>query len=165
MGLFDRIFGRTGPDLSPLYSAVVDKARRPEWYLRGGAQDTLDGRFEVLALVMARVLLRFERDGATGAAAAARLTENFVADMDGQLRETGYGDLGVGKQVGKQVGALGGRLGSYRDGITRDALVRNLWRGEDQGVEAHAAVAATVRDLDEGLAALALDQLIEGRLR
>lgn len=165
VGLLDRIFGRDdAPDMGPLYAAVVARARRPEWYLRGGADDTIDGRFEVLALVMALVLLRLEREGAAAATASARLAEVFVRDMDGQMRETGFGDLVVGKQVTKVMGALGGRLGAYRTGVDRAAVVRNLWRGDDRGDAAFAAVDGLVRDLAAGLDALPLADVIAGRL-
>lgn len=165
MGLLNRIFGREdAPDMAPLYQAIVARARRPEWYLRGGVPDTIDGRFEALALVMAIVLLRLERDGERSALASARLAEVFVHDMDGQMRETGFGDLVVGKQVTKVMGALGGRLGAYRQGFDHDAIVRNLWRGEDYGEDALAAVQALAQDLSAQLAALPSDAIIGGRL-
>lgn len=165
MGLLNRIFGRDdAPDMAPLYAAIVARARRPEWYLRGGVPDTMDGRFEALALVLTIVLLRIERDGREGAVPSARLAEAFVTDMDGQMRETGFGDLVVGKQVTKVMGALGGRLGAYRQGLDRDAIVRNLWRGEDHGNEAFADVQAFANDLADGLEALPLDTIVAGRI-
>ena len=67
------------------------------------------------------------------ATASVRLTERFVTDMDGQLRESGIGDIGVGKHIGKMMAMLGGRLGAYRDGLAAGdldtALRRNLYRG------------------------------------
>jgi len=165
VGLLNRIFGRDdAPDMIPLYTAIVERARRPEWFLRGGMPDTIDGRFEVLALVLSLVLLRIERDGREGAVPSARLAEAFVSDMDGQMRETGFGDLVVGKQVTKVMGALGGRLGAYRQGLTRDAIVRNLWRGEDHGDEAFADVQTFANDLADSLEALPLDAIVAGRL-
>ncbi len=165
LGLINRIFGRDdAPDMAPLYAAIVARARRPEWYLRGGVPDTIDSRFEVLALVMALVLLRIEREGQAGALASARLAEAFVSDMDGQMRETGFGDLVVGKQVTKVMGALGGRLGAYRQGLSEAAIVRNLWRGENYGAEALAAVQALAGELSEQLDALPLDTIIGGRI-
>src|SRR3546814_19213018 len=49
------------------------------------------------------------------------------------MRQIGFGDMVVGKQVGRMMSALGGRLGAYRaaDGTAelREALIRTLWRG------------------------------------
>ena len=36
------------------------KAREPHWYVEGEVPDTLDGRFAVLATVIALVLVRLE---------------------------------------------------------------------------------------------------------
>ncbi len=132
MGWFDALFGRNDEAGLALYSAIVARARQPHWYVEGAVPDTVDGRFDMIAAVLTMVLLRLESDPA-GAALAVQLTERFIADMDGQLRELGVGDVVVGKHVGQMMAMLGGRLGAYRDGLaTGDmdaALVRNLYRG------------------------------------
>src|SRR3546814_7946377 len=105
--------------------------RISDWSSDVGSSD-LDGRFDMVCLVLSLVLHRIDDDPGQ-AAAGVQLTELFVADMDGQIRQIGFGDMVVGKQIGRMVGALGGRLGAYRaaDGSDelRQALVRNLWRG------------------------------------
>ncbi len=165
MGLIGRIFGtdRT-PDMAPLYAAIVAAARQPDWYEAGRVPDTIDGRFEVLMLSLSLVLVRMERDGAVAAPASARLAECFVRDMDGQMRETGFGDLVVGKQVTKAMGALGGRLGAYREGFNEDALFRNLWRGTDPGAAAVNAVRLMIATMAAALDASSLDDMIAGRV-
>lgn len=87
--------------------------------------DTLDGRFDMLAALMALVLLRLEREpDRHSRQAVALLTELFVDDMDGTLRQLGIGDLVVGKHMGRMVGALGGRLGAFRDAGGEPAALR-----------------------------------------
>ena len=149
MGFLDRLRGRLGkaPDRDaalPLYHAVVARARQPHWYLEGAAPDTLDGRFDMVAAITAFVLLRLEDDPAA-AQISAHLTERFIDDMDAQVRQIGFGDMVVGKQVGRMMGMLGGRLGAYREGVAHgtldEALARNLWRGDPP---AAAAVARSV---------------------
>jgi cytochrome b pre-mRNA-processing protein 3 len=53
--------------------------------------------------------------------------------MDGQLRESGVGDVIVGKRVGQLMSVLGGRLGAYRDALATgdetamaEAISRNV---------------------------------------
>ena len=138
MSLIDRLFA-SKPDpreaLRPLYGAVVTEARRPEWYRDGGVADTVPGRFDMVSAALAGVLARMDRDGGMKRESAL-LTELFVHDMDGQLREMGIGDIVVGKHVGKLMGAMGGRFDAYRDGLAaggealRDAAVRNINFGE-----------------------------------
>ena len=140
----------------PLWQAVVATARASHWYAEGGVPDTLDGRFDMVSLVMALVLHRID-DDPEQALAAVQLTELFVSDMDGQMRQIGFGDMVVGKQIGRMVGALGGRLGAYRapDGSDdlRAALVRNLWRGNEPGDAGLAHVMTEVAALRAALAA------------
>src|SRR3546814_4112085 len=118
----------------PLYGAVVEYARAPRWYVEGGVEDSVDGRFDMLALVMTLVLLRLDSEGEPLRQAAVDLTERFIDDMDGQLRQIGIGDFVVGKHVGKMMGALGGRRAAYGPALAGEgdldaALVRNLYRG------------------------------------
>ena len=167
MALFDRLFRRAADPrdaLRPLWHAVVARARAEHWYTHGGVADTLDGRFDMVALVLAQVLLRIEeapehgRDGVL-------LTEIFVDDMDGQMRQIGFGDLIVGKQIGQIMSALGGRLGAYRAGASdpaamEAALLRNLYRGEAPAPEALAHVLAEVTALRAALAAMPVAELV-----
>ncbi|MGN6271067.1 MAG: ubiquinol-cytochrome C chaperone family protein [Sphingomonas sp.] len=168
MGLWQRLFGdRTGTAVAPLYAAIVAKAREPHWYEAGAVPDTLDGRFDMVAAVLSLVLIRLEDDPA-GAAPAAHLAERFVADMDGQLREIGIGDIVVGKHVGRMMGMLGGRLGAYREALAAGDLAapieRNVYRGDPPGDAAVAHVRDALAALHGALAAAPIDRLVEGDL-
>lgn len=165
-----RYFGRDGDAALPLYNAVVLRAREPHWYLDGAVPDTVDGRFDMIAAILSLVLIRLEAEP-EGAAPAARITERFVTDMDGQLRELGIGDIVVGKHIGRMMAMLGGRLTAYRDGLAGEAaamdaaLVRNLYRGEAP-VDPHAVshVREALRTLHERLADVAIGRLVLGEL-
>ncbi len=118
MSLLNRLFG-TKPDprerLRPLWLRVIELARDPAWYADCGVADSVTGRFDVMCAVMTAVMIRFEASDMRGE--SAFLTEFFVEDMDGQLREFGVNDVVVGKRMGKLMGLLGGRLGAYRAAI------------------------------------------------
>jgi len=168
MAVWDRLFGRKDRDaLTPLYDAVVAAARRPDWYLAGKVPDTLDGRFDMVAAVLSLVLLRLESEGEAGRAPAAYLTEIFVEDMDGQLRERGIGDIVVGKHIGRMMGALGGRLGVLREAFAANgdldgAIDRNIYRGAVPGETARSAVREGLVSLHARLAAMPAAELIGG---
>ena len=57
----------------PLYAAIVAEARRPEWYTGAAVPDTVDGRFDMLALVISLVMIRLEREGAWGREGSTRV--------------------------------------------------------------------------------------------
>lgn len=100
----------TLPDAGPLYDAIVKEARRPDWYARAGVPDTLDGRFAVLSSLLALADIRLGEGGEDAQSLSPRLTERFIADMDAQMRQEGFGDPGLGKQVRMLVGALASRI-------------------------------------------------------
>jgi len=168
MNLLSRLF-RSTPDpreaLRPLWHRVVDISREREWYADCGVADTVAGRFDMITAVLALVLLRLER-GEECRPQAALLTELFVEDMDGQLRESGVGDIVVGKHIGKLMASLGGRLGAYRAAIAdetalEEALRRNVTLLEDHGPE---ALAKRLRELSAELDDVPASDILAGRI-
>lgn len=169
MSLISRLLGRPDPRAAvrPLWHRVVEIARDPSWYNHGGIADTLAGRFDTITLVLVLVMLRMEREPQL-VASSVRLTELFVADMDGQMRESGVGDLMVGKHMGRQMSVLGGRLGAFRAGLAAHdnaaleaAVSRNVSLNEGMNP---VAVAAEIRLLAAQLAALSDDALLAGEI-
>ena len=155
VSVLSRIFGKRRDDHSavrPLWHRIVEIARDRHWYAARGLADTLPGRFDAITLVLALVLLRMEREPDL-VAPSVRLTELFVEDMDGQMRQSGVGDLVVGKHMGKLMSVLGGRLGALREALPlgETALVpvleRNLTlnEGADPAGMAHAVLAFAAR--------------------
>jgi cytochrome b pre-mRNA-processing protein 3 len=93
-----------------LYRALVDAARTPGFFRDLGVPDTPEGRFEMIGLHAALVLLRLKREGAAGKALGQTLFDLMMADMDQSLRELGIGDLGVGRHVQRLAGQFYARL-------------------------------------------------------
>jgi cytochrome b pre-mRNA-processing protein 3 len=161
-----RAFGAPPPAPgAALYTRAVAEAREPGWYLGGEVPDTYDGRFDMVALVVAYVTIRLE--ALEERQLCADLTERFIADMDGTLRQDGVGDQVVGKHIGRMVAALGGRLGAYReagadDAALAEALKRNLWRGAVIGDDAVGYAIAHIRRLEARLAATSAAKLAAG---
>jgi cytochrome b pre-mRNA-processing protein 3 len=170
VSFFSRLLGMAREDetdVSALWHRVVAVAREREWYADCGIADSVPGRFDAITTVLALALLRMEgsRDLA---AASVRLTELFVEDMDGQLREAGIGDMVVGKHIGKLMSAMGGRLGAYREALAQAdnaaleaALARNVTMVE--GADA-TALASRVRALTERFAAVDDAALLRGEV-
>lgn len=165
------------PPGTALYAAIVAEARRPDWYLAGEVPDTLDGRFDMVALVLSLTLMRFEAESdpqapqapqaRQAAQASADITDRFITDMDGNLRQDGVGDQVVGKHLGRMMAALGGRLGAYRDAGSDDAalalaLTRNLWRNQPPAPDALAWVTAETRRLQARLQSASYAALTAG---
>lgn len=120
-----------------------------------------------MTLVLCLVMLRMEGEEALRGP-SARLTELFVDDMDGQLRQSGVGDLVMGKRMGKLMSVLGGRLDAIRTAMAEpgdDALMAVIERNVTLGESADtAAIAARMRALAAALAALDSEALLAGRI-
>ncbi|WP_185829121.1 ubiquinol-cytochrome C chaperone family protein [Sphingomonas ginkgonis] len=98
----------------PLYNAVVERAREPDWYRDLGVPDTIDGRFAMLATIQALTTLRLEQGEDEARRSSVALTECFIENMDVEMRQLGISDPGISKKVGKLVGSLGNRVGEWR---------------------------------------------------
>ena len=169
MSLLARLFS-SQPDpreeLRPLWHRVVELSRDPALYRDDGVVDSVAGRFDMIAAILALTMLRLERDEL--AQEAVLLTELFVADMDAQLRETGVGDLVVGKHVGRLVSVLGGRLGAFREALASEgdalleaALERNVTMAGERDT---AGLARRLRAFANKLATLDTDEVLAGRI-
>lgn len=167
MRILDRFFAsRPDPrdDVRALWSTVVELARDPAWYRDCGVADTLEGRFDMVSTVLAFTLIRMTASPALAPHSAA-LTEIFVEEMDGQLRQSGVGDLMVGKQIGKLMATLGGRIGAYRSAMAvgsaelTQAVHRNITLADETG--AH-AVGLKLAALAERMAALPDETVLAG---
>jgi cytochrome b pre-mRNA-processing protein 3 len=169
MSFLARLFGLKGDDRAPyrpLWHRTVELARDPRWYSEGGVADSVAGRFDAITLVLAAVLLRRERVPAL-VEPSVRVTELFVEEMDGQLRESGVGDLVVGKRMGKLMSVVGGRLGAVRDALAEtgdDALVSAVERNVTLGpIGNPAQIAALLRGLVHALDRVSDEDLLAAR--
>lgn len=149
--MFRRLFPRLTDEPKrgqALFDAAVAEARGRHWFVEGAVEDSLEGRFGVLASVAALILVRLER-GADGVDAGAALTERIIEALDAELRQMGIGDPALGKQVRAMVGALAARVEAARRTVAaesdwRDFAARCIHRGQPRpdGAVKHAASAA-----------------------
>ena len=153
-----------------LYTAVIDQARREEFYVDWGVPDTATGRFDAIALHSFLLLSRLNEDGIEDGLAQA-FSDMVVDDLDRNLREMGTGDLSVGKKVKKIMEGFFGRLGAYDEAMTgndemlRTVLQRNLYGSAAATDNQLAALARYVRREAAFLAEQPDDQLNSGEVR
>jgi cytochrome b pre-mRNA-processing protein 3 len=171
LSFLSNIFGakHEREQLAPLYRSVVAVAREPLWYREGEVPDTVDGRFDMVAAILALVLLRLEAERERARSESVWLTECFIDDMEGSVREFGTGDLMVGKRVGQLVGALGGRITALRDAIDRKcgleaAVTRNIFHESPPSGSAPGFVAGRLESFHTALQAIPLPDILAGKL-
>ena len=156
-----------GATIEAIYGMIVAQARLPQFYLRFGVPDTVNGRFDMVVLHLWMILARLRAQSA--AAEAQQLFDRFCDDMDANLREMGVGDLTVPKRMKKFGEAFYGRSGAYDAGIIagehelRAALARNVLASDDAA--AAAPLANYVSRTVAGLATIDGSALLSGAWR
>ena len=161
--------GPTRATAHHLHTALSEQARHPYCYV-GGVPDSLDGRFELIALHAFLVLRRLKQGGPSLVGLAQALFDVIFADLDQALRESGVGDMGVGKRVKTMASGLLGRIEAYDRGVAQPApalegaLRRNLLATATADDAVVARIAAYVRREATALAAQGDADLLAGRL-
>ena len=117
-----------------LYDALIAQARQPVFFTDLGVQDSIDGRFDMVALHAWLVLERLRTAGLIDLAQA--LSDTIFVGFDEALRDLGAGDMGMGRKMKKMREAFNGRLQAYASASGETelaaAIVRNLFRGNGQ---------------------------------
>jgi len=153
--------------------ALATQARQPHFYASAGVPDSLDGRFDSVALHAFLVLNRLKRENdARAASLAQNLVDYFVEDMDRSVRELGVGDMGVARRVKQMAQALYGRAAVYEqavaaanDALLTTALGRNLYgTRENVPPDEIALVARYVRAAATALSGQSIDALVAGQI-
>jgi cytochrome b pre-mRNA-processing protein 3 len=140
------VFSRRKPHeafAAAVYVRTAEQARAPALFEACGIPDTLDGRFDSLALHAALMIDRLRREPEGDALAQAYFDAMF-RHLDLTLREIGVQDLGVGRRIKIMAEGLHGRALAYRAALAggspslKDVLRRNAYGGrspEDIEVE------------------------------
>ena len=155
------------------YERIVAQARRPEFYMAGGVEDSVDGRFDMLVLHVYLLVNRMNQDGEDRATEFSQgVFDLLFDDMDRSLREMGVGDLSVGKKVKKMAQVFYGRAKAYDEALKRseeapgeleEVIRRNIYADRSETGEA-AMLAAYVRASADHLASVDSTVLMSGDL-
>lgn len=160
-----------------LYDGIVAQGRSEAFYRDLCVPDTMEGRFEMIALHLYLVRDRLKEEGGAGQRLGQSLLEHLIADMDDALRQFGY-DMGVPRRVKKAAAAFGERSKAYGEALTQparkaqdDALAAALAEhvfGDGAAAASQAGraklLADYVREARAALARLPSDTIFAGQL-
>lgn len=164
------LFRRRQPNedfAAALYARTAERARAAELYEACGVPDTLDGRFDALALHATLMIERLRREP-DGEALAQAFFDAMFRHLDLTLREIGVQDLGVGRRIKIMAEGFHGRALAYRaalagEGSTSlaEVLRRNAYGGRPPAdAEPVARLEAHVRQETDRLVRTARNDLI-----
>jgi cytochrome b pre-mRNA-processing protein 3 len=153
------------------YRRIVEQARQPGFFVDLGVPDTVDGRFELIALHAFLYLRRLKRDQPDSGPFAQRFFDTMFTDFDRSLREMGTGDLSVGREVKRMAQAFYGRVEAYERGLAEEgaaleaAVARNLFGTASAPSDCLKAMAAYLRREAVHLDAQPAVALLAGEIR
>jgi cytochrome b pre-mRNA-processing protein 3 len=119
------------------YATLTAQARHPVFFRDFCVADTIDGRFDLIAL---HAWLIFGRLRSAGMADVAHgLSDAIFVGFDEGLRDLGAGDMSLGRKI-KQLGeAFNGRVQAYEaaagESALAAALLRNVYRGDSNRMD------------------------------
>ncbi|WP_349368393.1 ubiquinol-cytochrome C chaperone family protein [Salinarimonas sp.] len=149
--------------IESLYTRVAQAARQPGLYLDAGVPDTVEGRFECLALHVVLVFRRLRTLPAPASDVSQDLADAFFRSLDQSLREMGVGDLSVPKKMKTLAEAFYGRAHAYDaalDARDADALAAVLARNVTGGEEPAHRLAAYALEAEDALKGQDLDGIL-----
>ncbi len=159
--------------IEQIHGEIVAAARAPALYAHYGVADSLDGRFEMIALHAGLALRRLDALGDLGAEIAQDLVDCVFGRFEDALREMGIGDAGLAKRINAMAAAFYGRNRAYGEALAaRDAealsaaLARNVYGASAVGAAPRSHdLAAYVLGAAAGLERIGIEDFAGGRFR
>ena len=125
--------------IDSFYQKIVDVSRNKVFYTKLNIPDTLDGRYDLLALFSIILNFSLSRLGKKGVELSQILFDKIFLDLDLSLRELGAGDAGVHIKIKNMIRAYMGRQKTYCDCFENDnyvkleeSFIRNIYRNKNE---------------------------------
>ena len=117
------------------YQKIVDISRNKVFYTKLKIPDTLDGRYDLLALFSIILTFSLSKSGNKGSELSQVLFDKIFLDLDLSLREMGAGDAGVHIKIKNMIRSYMGRQKVYCEAFEKDdfielekSVIRNIYR-------------------------------------
>jgi Uncharacterized conserved protein len=149
--------------IARLYHSIAQTALRPVFFEEYQVPDTLEGRFEILALHMAVVLRHVKQLPAPAEDVARDLTDYYFEQLDDVLRELGTSDNKVPKKMKQMAGAFLHRAGTYDAALAAQDMeqLKNALAGYFGPELDTGRLAGYVLDADRTMYDFSLDMILE----
>ena len=121
------------------YQKIVNVSRNKVFYTKLNIPDTLDGRYDLLALFSIILTFALSRSGSKGVELSQILFDKIFLDIDFSLRELGAGDAGVNIKIKDMIRSYMGRQKAYCTCFEKEdyskleeSIIRNIFRNVDK---------------------------------
>jgi cytochrome b pre-mRNA-processing protein 3 len=168
------LFGKARSHEVPqqIYGTVVAQARQPVFFTDYGFEDSVTGRFDVLALHLFLFSRRMvQEDSQVSSSLNQEVFDYFTADTDRALRELGVGDTSVPKRKKRMIHTFYAMVEDFSDALEKadaDALLEKViarFDGERQSALQHKALTSYIIETTAGFDASSMDDILKGNIR
>ena len=125
--------------IDTFYQKIVDVSRNKVFYTKLNIPDTLDGRYDLLALFSIILTFSLSRSGKQGFQLSQILFDKIFLDIDLSFRELGAGDAGVHIKMKNIIKSYMGRQKAYCYCFEKDdylklekSIIRNIYRNVNE---------------------------------
>ena len=125
--------------IDSFYQKIVNVSRNKVFYTKLNIPDTLDGRYDLLALFSIILIFSLSKSGKKGVELSQILFDKIFLDLDLSLRELGAGDAGVHIKMKNMIRSYMGRQKAYCACFEKDnyiklekSITRNIYRNVDK---------------------------------
>ena len=122
-----------------IYQKIVKFSRNKIFYTKYKVPDTIDGRFDMLALITIITVFRLSKINDEGIKLSQKIFDIVFKDLDFSLRELGAGDVSVANNMKKLITSYMGRQKKYLEAFKNGdekflamAFKNNIFRNNDQ---------------------------------
>lgn len=147
------------------------QARRPVFYSGLGVPDTIDGRFDLIALHAILLVRRLKAGNDDARQVAREIVDTMFEDLDRSLRELGVSDQGLPRRMRAMAEGFLGRMVAYEEALKGDdlaalvdALRRNVYGTVEVDEQRIAMLTAYVRAQVAALDRQPEPELLAGRV-
>ena len=115
-----KLFGRQNPVSGAkiaLYEQITHQSLHPWFYHQVGVSETFTGKFDLSVLHAHLVIERLRRDPQTPKGFTQGLFDTLFSNWDFALRESGVGDMSVGKHMKRLMQGFYGRAQAFTAAI------------------------------------------------
>ena len=125
--------------IDSFYQKIVDVSRNKVFYTKLKIPDTIDGRYDLLALFSIIFIFSLSRSGKKGVELSQILFDKIFLDLDLSLRELGAGDAGVHIKMKNMIRSYMGRQKAYCNCFEEDnynkleeSIIKNIYRNVNE---------------------------------
>ena len=163
------MFFKKNKSIDIIYQKIVFFSRDKIFYTKYQVPDSIDGRFDILALITIIFIFRLSKIKPKGPELSQVLFDCIFKDLDYSLRELGAGDVSVSTNMRKFISSYMGRQKVYIDALKKNdveklmfSIKNNIFRNTIIEEKIISLLSKKILEIVEHLNSVSDDKILDG---